>query len=503
MGVEPPSGSTQLASKQEIEITFNEPVDPVSVPGAITLNPELVITTRVRGRRIMIHPEESYQPGLVYTITFQRGIRDYQKNSIPRSYQLVFSTGGQIPEGVINGHVSEVDPKIPMTAGLFGSTDTSRSYQLERSMDLAADGSFSFEYLRDGSYRVVVVDGKLTDFPDPLYRQSYAMLTVDSILIQSDTAAITLHRSPPLSQPQMRSLDWLTPNFLSITFDGTFGEAPLPENLFPTKEAAVYNYILPEGTKRADSIVVDLGQALNQLGEPYNLEPLRILAPDPSDTIPPSHTLDRNKLELIPVSADTGGEFGAADGRITFSEPVRIPEAFSAYLTGQDTIDVPMLQINPLTLRFGVARPERYNKLTIPGHKILDEAGNPMTDSLLVINLAYSAPGATGLIRGTIHGFSSRMVVQALSRETDQRIAYTITDSTRYFIDDVPPGFYTIFAHEYVGNRPVPYYSGRWEPFHRAALFAYHNSVVEVRPRWEVDGIDINFNVGIFSIPQP
>jgi hypothetical protein len=501
--VEPPSGFTQLTPKQEIEITFNEPIDPVSVPGSIILNPDVDITTRVRGRRIMIRPDESYQPGLVYTITLQRGIRDYQRNSIPRSFQLVFSTGGTIPEGVINGHVSEYDPMIPMTAGLFRNPDTSRSYQLERNMDLAADGSFSFEYLQDGSYRVVVADGKLTNFPDLLYRQSYALLTLDSIVIQSDTASITLHRSPPLSQPQMRSLEWSTPNFLSITFDGPFGEAPLPENLYPTKEAAVYNYILPEGMKRDDSTVVDLGQAFSQLGEPYSLKPLRVLTPVLIDTMPPSHTLNRNQLQLIPFRVDAGGDFGAAEGRITFSEPVQIPEAFTTHLTGRDTTDVSMFQINPLTLQFRVARPELYNKLTVIGQNILDEAGNPMADSLAVFNLAYSAPTATGRIRGTIYGFSGQLVVQALSRDTGQRIAYTITDSTRYFIDDVPPGFYTIFAHEYMGDRPVPYYSGRWEPFHRAARFAYHNSDIEVRPRWEVDGIDINFKDGIFSIPQP
>ncbi|MFC1547037.1 Ig-like domain-containing protein [Candidatus Neomarinimicrobiota bacterium] len=501
--VEPPSGFTQLTSRQEIEITFNEPVDPVSVPGSIVLNPELDITTRVRGRRIMIRPEESYDAGVVYTVTFQRGIRDYQKNSIPQSFQLVFSTGGEIPEGVINGHVSEYDPKVPMTAGLFRHPDTSRSYQPERNMDLAADGSFSFEYLQDGSYRVVVVDGKLTNFPDLLYRQSYAMLTLDSVIVQSDTASITLHRSPPLSQPQMRSLDWLTPNFLSIAFDGPFGEAPLPENLYPTREAAVYNYILPAGMIRADSIVVNPGQAFNQLGEPYNLKPLRVLTPVLIDTIPPSHTLVQNNLLLNPVSLDAGGDFGAAEGRITFSEPIEIPEAFSAELAGQDTTDVSIFQIDPLTLQFRVAKPDLYNKLIILGHDILDEAGNPMADSLLALNVAFSIPGATGRIRGAIHGFSGQLVVQALSRETGQRIAYTITDSTRYFIDDVPPGFYTIFAHEYMGDRPVPYYGGRWEPFHRAARFAYHNSDVEVRPRWEVDGIDINFKDGIFGISQP
>ena len=502
MGVEPPNGFTEMTPRQEIEITFSEPVDPVSVPGSIILNPETEITTRVRGRRITIRPEEPYRAGVAYTVTFQRGIRDYQRNSIPRSFQLVFSVGGEIPAGIIQGHVSDFDPQIPMTVGLFVSTDTSRSYQLQRSMDLAADGSFAFEYLPDGSYRVAAVDGKLTNFPDPMYRQPYAMLSVDSVIVRGDSTALALHRSPPLYQPQMRSLEWLTPNFLSITFDGPFGEAPLPDNLFRTKEAPVYNYILPETAKRADSTIVDLGHAFNQLGESYRLKPLRVLTPEIIDTIAPHHTLDRNRLQLLPAQPDGGGDFGSAEGFITFSEPVQIPTAFSGLITGQDTADISLVQIDPLTLQFQIDTPERYDKLTVIGQQILDESGNTMTDSLLVLNLTFSLPGATGRIRGAIHGFSGQLAVQALSSETGERIAYTVTDSSRYYLDDVPPGFYNVFAHEILGNRPVPYYSGRWEPFHRAARFAYHISVVEVRPRWEVDGIDINFNDEFFGIPE-
>ncbi len=48
----------------------------------------------------------------------------------------------------------------------------------------------------------------------------------------------------------------------------------------------------------------------------------------------------------------------------------------------------------------------------------------------------------------------------------------------------------------------MPYYSGRWEPYKRAARFSFYPEVVEVRPRWEYDGIDINFKVATSILPS-
>ncbi|MFB0515381.1 MAG: hypothetical protein ACETWG_02105, partial [Candidatus Neomarinimicrobiota bacterium] len=81
-------------------------------------------------------------------------------------------------------------------------------------------------------------------------------------------------------------------------------------------------------------------------------------------------------------------------------------------------------------------------------------------------------------------------------------VTYTVTDSASYVLLRVPAGFYTLFAHELIGDYPLPFYSGRWEPYHRAARFSYYPEVVEVRPRWEVAGIDINFQVGALTFPQ-
>lgn len=548
--VEPPSGTLDLDPNQTIEITFNEQVDPMSVPGSVVFTPEVSFTARVRGKRVLIRPARlsvsqtdslsignsigvgtgGFQDGRTYVLTLQRGIRDYRKNGLAQSYQLVFSTGGNIPAGRIQGRIIESHPQRPVEVGLFRRVDS--GFVHVQSIDLAADSSFSFNYLPDGTYRLAAVEGGLGGFPAAIHRRPYALSPADSLLVRGDTITTAMCLSPPLARPQIQSVEWITPTYLAIIFDMPFGDAPLPPNLYPTDDPLTFGHLLRPDTQTLDTTVIDLGQGYTWLGEPYRLEPLAIPTPELVDTIPPITVVPGGQVVLEPAIGGDGSRTedissrardGEARGRITFSEPVRLPPAFTVHLSGKDTldqggpsgsigqaVDLPLRLETPLVVVLDVPEPERYDRITFSGREITDEAGNAMTDSLLSFTLVYNPPRATGSIRGTIIGFSGRVVVEVRNAATGQRVAYTVTDSAglsggngqmSYVLADVLPGFYTIFGHEQMGARPVPYYSGRWEPYQRAARFNSYPEVIEVRPRWEVDGIDINFRVATQILP--
>lgn len=495
--VEPPNRTRDLTVDQDIVIFFNERVDPVSVPSSLIFTPELAFSTRIRGRRVIIRPAESFQPDQPYVLTVQRGIRDYQKNSLARTYQFVFTTGVDIPTGHIQGSIIGADSTALVTVGLFRPDTAGTAFSLKQSVDMAIDGSFSFGYLSDGIYRLVAVEGSLADFPAVIHRVPYALPPADSLVIRGDTARVAMRLSPALAQPQIRSVEWLTPVYLSITFDTPFGEAPQPEHLFPTSDPAVYGYVIHSDTSEWDTTVIDLGEGLNQLGELYRLQPFAILTPELVDTLPPTLAIGGNRINLISLPTSGGSPFQPGQGRITFTEPVHVPLGFTARITGRDTVDLPLTRESPLSLALVLDEPERYRQATFVGWEITDEAGNTMTDSLITLALTYTAPEATGQVRGTILNADGRVVVEAVEAATGRRTAFTVTDSAAYLIRNVPPGFYTVFGHEQVGDNPLPYYSGRWDPYHRATRFSTYPEVVEVRPRWEVDGIDINFNVDV------
>ncbi|MCH7858720.1 MAG: Ig-like domain-containing protein [Candidatus Marinimicrobia bacterium] len=495
--VEPPNLTRNLIADQNIVVFFNERVDPVSVPSSLIFTPELDFSTRIRGRRVIIRPAEPFQPDQPYVLTVQRGIRDYQKNSLARAYQFVFTTGVDIPSGHIQGSVIGTDSTARVAVGLFRLGPAGTDFSLSQTIDLAIDGSFSFGYLSDGIYRLVAVEGTLADFPAAIHRVPYALPPADSLFIRGDTARVAMRLSPPLAQPQISSVEWHTPVYLSITFDTPFGEAPPPEQLYPTHEPAVYGYVHHPDSSQADTTLIDLGVVLNQLGEPYRLRPFAIPTPQLVDTLPPTLAIEGNRIALLSPLTGGGSPFQLGRGRITFNEPVRVPPGFTIRVTGRDTVDLPLIRESPLSLALVLDEPDRYRQAAFVGWDITDEAGNAMTDSLITLALTYTAPEATGQVRGTILNAIGRVVVEALDAATGRRTAFTVTDSAAYLIQNVPPGFYTVFAHEQVGEGPLPYYSGRWVPYHRAARFSTYPEDVEVRPRWEVDGIDINFNADV------
>ena len=531
--VEPPSGSLALAAEQVIEITFQEPVDPLSVSGAIEFRPYLAFSARVRGRRIIVQPDEPFQRDAVYVLTLQRGIQDYRRNLIPRAYQFVFSTGGEIPTGLIRGLLAEAAPGRPMEVGLFQLTGSAthgepddavpnevdgseaedpgteqNDYVLLQRQQLGTDGSFAFAYLEDGTYRVAAVEGGLADLPAAIHHRHYALPSADSLLVRGDTVDVGLRRSAPLAEPQIISAEWVTSSYLRLSFDGPFGEVPLPENVYLTPEAAVFHYVLP-GPNTQDTLIIDLGAGQNALGETYPLTPFALATTELLDTLLPALVPLGGSIKLRTAAPGEGGPFGAARGRIAFTEPVQVRAGLTARAVPLDTLagaglDLPLKQASPFVLELEIPQPERYDLVLIDGREITDQAGNAMADSMVAIRLDFTPPAATGSILGTINDlpFSvMRVVVEALQVDSGRRVVFTVTDSARFRLDGVPPGFYTVWGHEQAGEFAVPYYSGRWEPYQRSARFAFHSQVIEVRPRWEVDGIDINFKARTLAPP--
>lgn len=486
----------------QFEILFDELVDPISVPGSVTILPPISFTTRVRGRRIIIRPDEPLLGNQAYVLTLGRGIRDYQRNSLESAQQLVFSTGESIPVGRISGRVWGTQPDDGVWVGLFhlsGELDDPLQSQA-----LADDGSFDFRYLPDGSYRVVAVSGGLADFPQGLRVRSYAMPDFDWVDVASDTARLAMELSPPLVQPQIQSAEWVTAEYVLITFDMPFGPSFLPDGLLQTTSPGVYGYLPP--LMDADTVNIALGEATGRLGGRYNIEPVTLRTSAIVDTLPPKYN-GGNQVWLTPIDPPLAGFPRAASGRLLFAEPIRLAEDFRLRLTGKDSLSLPAEAVTPVEISFTIMEPGLVDKVAFLGAQLHDYSGNALADSLLTVRLGYRPPQPAGQIRGTLAGISGRVIIEARSQGTGDMVRWTATDSSSYLLEDVPPGLYLIFAHLQVGDRPMPYYSGRWEPFSAAAPFAHYPDIIEVRPRWEVDGVDINFGVVTDSLlnsqPEP
>ena len=74
--------------------------------------------------------------------------------------------------------------------------------------------------------------------------------------------------------------------------------------------------------------------------------------------------------------------------------------------------------------------------------------------------------------------------------------SYYITDveNKKYNLSNLASGLYEIWGFEVLNTRdPDVYFSGIWYPYSRAAQFALYPDTVEVRARWDIEGINLYF----------
>ena len=69
-----------------------------------------------------------------------------------------------------------------------------------------------------------------------------------------------------------------------------------------------------------------------------------------------------------------------------------------------------------------------------------------------------------------------------------------IIEKNEFKFKNLEAGNYTLWAFEAINNlNPLIYFSGTWEPYHRAARFTSYLDTIDVRSRWDIEGIIIDF----------
>ena len=80
------------------------------------------------------------------------------------------------------------------------------------------------------------------------------------------------------------------------------------------------------------------------------------------------------------------------------------------------------------------------------------------------------------------------------AREINNNKVYTAQVEKRKFkLDNLQAGMYKLWAFESLhATNSETYFSGTWTPYSRAARFVLHPDSVDVRARWDVEGIVID-----------
>ena len=192
---------------------------------------------------------------------------------------------------------------------------------------------------------------------------------------------------------------------------------------------------------------------------------------------------------------------------ISFSEPVQhwknINEISLENSTGysikgfneQDTVFLDNYFLDPMTLQV-IELSKDIREIEIDTSPIKDIAGNIMEDSILTISVKRSETEEIigGSIKGkVIYSGTNSILIQAMNNDTSEKY-YSIMENYQFEFLNLLQGNYSVSGFEILNDLDsTVYFSGLWNPYNRAAKYGEYPEDVEVRSRWVIEGINIEF----------
>ena len=141
---------------------------------------------------------------------------------------------------------------------------------------------------------------------------------------------------------------------------------------------------------------------------------------------------------------------------------------------------------------------DSIDQVMLLGQYIQDWSGNTMKDSIKLVSIIRPEKEITRITGGNIFGTiyyegDESLVIQANNIETDSTYN-AIINNLNFELNNLPEGIYKLWAFESLHKtNPFIYFSGTWNPYQRAANFAFYSDSVDVRVRWDIEGINIEF----------
>jgi uncharacterized protein (DUF2141 family) len=168
----PAADATEISLTQEITIDFSEAMDRRRVEEAVFIAPNGDLGMSWKGRQLRIRMSGGLTDGRTYVVTIGADARDLRGNRLKDSYSFAFSTGESLDSGQLQGRIIDADNAVQGSAYVWAYD--LQTFDGRTALDdpafvtqTGADGSYRFERLAHGRYRVVgFVDGNRNQKPD-------------------------------------------------------------------------------------------------------------------------------------------------------------------------------------------------------------------------------------------------------------------------------------------------------------------------------------------------
>ena len=505
----PPSGSTSLDPLTTIELTFSEPITLASLTEALFITPTSKKKPRIklRGRMVLIQPTDPIPSDGTMVITIGTGVRDLHGNQMVESFSIALTAGDQLDYGQISGEVFVRDKLQGILVGAWRTDDTLRINPTGVAPPLMTqtgrNGSYRFEYLPAGTYRIFCWDDKDRD---RLYKPNLDRLGLpwtDVELAADGGARLDLH---PIVRDttQLRPLMVSAPDnrHITIRFSRKIADASeYPVQAIKVQDSTGYLHIIEHWWNIADSTRLAFYTKEQIGGVGYRISfPSVDTLEMPVTGSPQPDTLGPGVVNFYPAKRSDRMDV-TPEGWIGFDDALMYAD-FSGLcsLVVSDSVTVPVRAWleSPTVIRWrseGSLPLRSECRLYMDMTGISDRIDNSSPDSLWTTSFRIVDPSDMGSISGTVFGgYDGAIIVAACgtgASRSKELSTYAESDGS-FVIGMLEESDYIVWAFE-DQNSNGRYDFGRLDPFEFAERFTLYEDTLSVRLRWETAGIDVRF----------
>ncbi len=525
----PANGKINTDLDTEIEIIFNEPINPKTVIKSLYFSPpfEVEPKIKIKSDRIIIRPQAPLDSNKTYLFTLGTDLKDAHNVKLDQAFSLAFSTGNSIDSGSISGIAYNNGKVAPgVTLLLFekmpDSSQTIDSLVPNYITQTGNDGQYAFDYIAPGEYFLVAFDDKNKNrkininseaigLPSSATNLNSNTKTIENVSVRlnkSDasklhikSSSVNLDRvgrikfSHGLTQAKADLL------FSSVQVSDDSGKAdyhiPIywPISPYPASEFLFNLNTITAGVEygiQFDQTVIypTIDDSLKIISSSFTYKE--------ADDIKPPRILYQTPAITSEAVFHPGDEW-----QFYYSEPINFDLLKAGtFITNEmnDTLGVDLSKTTPITISLKPNQLQLGSKyqLIISPENLVDLAGNKSTDSSIVFSFATIGTDTLGSISGIIittdSTFSHATVIEFKPVKQGQGRAESLRleRGQVQFSTALFPGYYTISA--WVDqNENHQYDFGTIIPYQRSEPFTVHVDTFRVRTRFESAGVEIKF----------
>ncbi|UCD16969.1 MAG: Ig-like domain-containing protein [Candidatus Zixiibacteriota bacterium] len=521
----PADNTINAARSDRITIQFSENVEKKSARTAVFITPRFTSEPKHRwkGKTLHIMLPDSFAENTTYVVTVGSETSDLRKNKMDSSHVFAFSTGPKISRGRITGMTMQ-DSRVAagVTLGLyeFPSPDSSivfDSVYPPYITQSGKDGTYSVEYLPDGTYFLLAYGDNNKDqrfnrasepygVPDRFIaiQDQATLVNINFTLISEDTGTVSI-LSVALAENSMirMKLDRMVPaeaiqnqleKILLIPADSTVvAKNPIAVREKGKERHSTFHlhFTALFGGEYHLRIAREVFGGVDGIADFIESRPFTVA--DEPDTNPP-------RVEAV---SHADRIVFAADSIVTvrFSEPIdRRAVSDSVVLVFDDfenRYDLYYRWSDPLSLEVHLIAPRaaRTYSFLLDQALLVDLAGNQAGDSVLLYTFRTYDPDSLGIVSGTVmHGEAvdtSGIAYLSFSAVGEEK-SFSRSVAGKSFDFSLPPGNYLLYGFQDRNLNGIQDF-GSLLPYLRAETWAIYPDTVRIRSRFETAGIDFHF----------